>query len=745
VFNGIHFRVGLLLGASAVPFAASAQTASDAQPLVSAPADTAEQHNTAPGLDEVVVTAERRESKLQETPLAVTAISGTDLQKRGIANVQDLTLSVPGLSFGESLGEAHIAIRGIGGDNVGPGVDSRVAFYQDGVYIGRPTAQLGGMFDVERVEVLKGPQGTLYGRNATGGAINVLSRTPTDQATGYLRLSYGNYNALDLEGALSGPLTDTLSARVAVQDRRHDGYGTNLVNGAPVDDKSERSVRVSLRWKPTERLELLTSADYHRQHDNDFGQHFLGQANPAVGIRGLALGGSAALNSRDIQSDQTPFTRSEIWGVTETATYHFDWAQLKSITAYRNSNSHFLTDIDGTSVPLGYAETKEPAHQFTETLQLTGDIAQFHWLTGIDYFGETDDPQEIIPLNSAVTGGPLSLRQGFYQTGHLRTTAAAPYVRATYDLTSRLSLTVGGRYNYEKKRINDLFELDFSRAYSPLNPAIPVPPFPRSAAKSFSQFTPSAALSYKFSDRIFGYATYTEGFKSGGFNFGVAQPPFLPEKIKDYEAGLKTTLFDGHLRANIAGFYYDYSQLQVQIVRGTNSPIENAAAANIYGTELEITAQPVPNLKLDGSLSLLHSEYRDYHSANPDNAAAGVRDLSGHQLTQAPKYSSYLAAEYRWPIHEASLNLRGEYNYTARVYFTPFNERAVSQSGYGTANAFATYLASSGAWSVGLFARNLTDKQTVAQAYVSSQLFGFPVLGTFIPPRTYGVTLDLSF
>jgi iron complex outermembrane receptor protein len=180
-------------------------------------------------------------------------------------------------------------------------------------------------------------------------------------------------------------------------------------------------------------------------------------------------------------------------------------------------------------------------------------------------------------------------------------------------------------------------------------------------------------------------------------------------------------------------------------VRGTNSPIENAAAANIYGTELEITAQPVRNLTLDGSLSLLHSEYRDYHSSNPDNPAAGVQDLSGHQLTQAPKYSSYLAAEYRWPIHAAALNLRAEYNYTARVYFTPFNEAAVSQSGYGTANAFATYQAPSGAWSLGFFARNLTDKQAVAQAYVSSGLFGFPVLGTFIPPRTYGVKLDLSF
>ncbi|MHA3791760.1 TonB-dependent receptor [Sphingomonas sp. YL-JM2C] len=690
---------------------------------------------------DIVVTALRRETTLQKTPAAVAAISGEELQARGISDIQDLATAVPSVSFGQTIGQAHIAVRGIGSDVVTAGQDPRVAFYQDGVYIARPGAQLGGMFDVDRVEVLKGPQGTLYGRNATGGAVSVVSRKPTDTLEGYVRAGYGNYNAVTLDGAISGPLAETLTARIAGHFEHRDGYGKNLVTGKDIDDKREVALRGAIAWRPSDRLELLTTVDYFRESDNAFGLHYFNQGNPNVPVLGLKLGGLAARNSRDIYSDVDPKARTRSWGITEEISFDADWAKLRSITSYRKFKGFYLTDIDGTSVQLAYDKLFENAKQFSQEVQLDGEVDRFAWLVGALYFHEKNDGAgSEIPINSVVAGGPFSLRQAFLSIGDLKTESFSAYARVTFDATDWLKLTAGGRYNWEKKSISDVFQFDFSRPYVPGAPIIPIPPFPRSTSDSFSGFTPSATAELRLSPSVFAYFTYSQGFKSGGYNIGVAQAAFRPEKIKSYEAGVKTTTFDGRLKANLIGFHYDYSNLQVSQVRGQSTLVENAAAAKVDGIEAELIAEPVRGFSFGGNLSYLDAKYKDFLSIDPINVAAGPQDLSGNRLTQAPKISYALFAQGKWDVGDYTLTLRGDYNRIGLQYFTPFNNPIVAQDGYGVGSALARVESEAG-WSVEAYVRNIGNTKAIAQTYVSSGMFGFPVLGALIPPRTYGLTL----
>ncbi len=712
------------------------------------------QTDTAGTLKEITVTATRRATNLEKTPATVAALSGADLESRQITNLEGLAEAVPGVSFGGQLGEPNVAIRGIGANDVFPGDDPRIAVYQDGVYIARPTAQMGGLFDLERVEVLKGPQGALYGRNATGGAIIVISRQPTNMLSGYAHVSYGNYNTVDTDGAIGGLLSDTLAGRLAFQTANDDGYGRNITTGSPIDDENAASARASLRWRPTESSDFTLIYDYHREKDHGSALHLFGRAvggivysgSQIVPVLGTALGYPYLLNSRDVASNVDPYDRVTTRGATGTGHYDFGWAKLTSITSYRTDDARNQQAIGGTAAPLAYADLGENARQVSEELQLAGDAARLHWLGGLSYFHENNTPSVVNPFSLAVFGGPLQYAQGFFIGGVLRTRGLAAYAQATYDLTDRLSLTAAARYNDEAKTIDDTFQFDLSRPFAPGNPIIPIPPFPRHAQKNYYATTPSAGLQFKFSPAVFGYLTLTQGFKSGGFNLGVDQPAFQPEKIWSLEAGLKSTLLDGRLRLNAAAFGYRYTDLQVTILRNTTVDIENAARANMYGLDADFAAIPFGGWRIDGSLSLLHSKYEDYRTANPDDVTGAVQDLSGNQMTQAPKVAVNIGTQYTWQLHAGGqMTLRGEYSWVSRVYFTPFDEQDVSQRAHGRANAFLSYESTAGKWSVSAYVRNLTNDMAASQLSVSTGLLGFPITGPLEPPRTFGVKAGYEF
>lgn len=694
-------------------------------------------------LETVVVTAEKRQSDVQNTPLAISAISGEDMRDRQITDFQALSQSLPNVNFGQSTGNARIAIRGVGFDNITVGNEGRVAYHVDGVYLSRPAAALATFFDVDRIEVVRGPQGTLYGRNATGGAINVITQGPTDSLDGYLGVTVGNYGLLTTDAALGGPILDGISGRVAMQTVNRNGYGENLTNGLTVDNAQTRAVRSKVRIEPVDNIDVTLSGDYMKERDHAYGYHYFEPGNPLLAPAGIRFGGTVPADPRDMSSDSGPYNDREFYGFEADVHATFAGLDARSITAYRSSRYHSITDLDATSAPLTITDQVEKSHQFSQEFRLNRDFLAGNWLLGAYYFNENIFGDSAVPLNREIIGLPSLFTQGYFAGGTIHTNAYAVFGQARYRITDALAVSVGGRYSAEKKSIDEIYQFDVMRPYSSGNPVIPS----RSNADShsWSSFTPKGTLEFHPEDGLFFYATISKGFKSGGFNLGGFQAPFKPEELLDYEAGMKADWMGGRLRTNVSAFYYDYTNLQVSKVVGAVIVIENAAKAQVKGIEAEISALPLDNLRIDLNLALLDSRYDEFVTADPARPTLGALDLSGNDLSQAPSYTVNLAGQYTWPTQIGAFSLRGEANWVDRVYFTPFNLHYVSQPAHGMFNAFVNYESNDGHWTGTFFLRNVADKRVIATALVGSSLVGSPVIGTLEPPRTVGVQAMYHF
>ena len=738
---------GAALLALSLPGLAVAQQATPSDPVGTPEQSTPAADGSTPadqgGLADIVVTAQKRAENVQDIPIAITAVSGSTLAARQVTAVDQLATIAPSVNFGTYGGAARIAVRGIGFDTVNPGAEGRIAYHVDGVYISRPAAQLGTFFDVDRVEVLRGPQGTLYGRNATGGSINVVTRTPTDQPSGYANLTVGNFGRVAVEAALGGALVDGVSARIAVITNNRNGYGRNEYTGNDIDDANQRGARATVRIEPVDNLTIDLSADYYRENDHAYGIHYFGQYNPAVALRGAVLGGRPPSRLRDINSDFDPSNRRELYGFSGALSWNLGGATLKSITAARHSDYRVVTELDMTELPLSIFPFFEKANQFSQELQLSGDYGRSHWLVGAYFFDEHIFGGSQVARNLLVTGGANRLTNGYAAQGNTHTQAVAGFGQLDLALTDRLKLIAGARFNHETISIRDTFQLDFVRNYAPGAPIIPLPGFPRSDDTSNNKFTPKAGVQYEFGNAQ-AYATVSEGYKSGGYNLGVNVPAFRPENIWAYEAGVKLTTADRTVRANLAGFYYDYTNLQVSKVINSAVITENAASAALYGAELELTVLPARGFQIDGAFSYLHSEYKDFSSLDPARPTLGVLNLDGNRLTQAPKFTVNAGAQYTQPVGNGDLTLRGEMNYTSRVFFTAFNIDSVGQAPNAKFNAFLTWN-SRGPWTATAFIRNIGDRVTRANGLVSSAVYGSPITGSVSPPRTFGATLGYHF
>lgn len=713
--------------------------------------------------EEIIVTAQKRATNLQETAAAISVADGEDLREQQVTSIEGLAQTLPSVNFGQTTGNARIAIRGIGFDNTTVGNEGRVAYHVDGVYVARPAATLAGFYDIERVEVLRGPQGTLYGRNATGGAINVISRAPGKTMNGYFDATYGNYDLKKLEGAFGGPASDILSARFSFQAIDRDGYGKNLTNGRDVDDQSTIAVRGQLRFEPSNTFDLALSADYFHQDDHAYSFRYLGRGSltdlgstpplPGQELTGIRAGGTVPTDLRDSTSDSGPENRRTFWGLAANARFDMGWAELFSVTGYRGSKFQVLSDLDVTSARLTVYDQFEDADQFSQELRLAGEYSRGDWMIGGYYFDEslfggTRIPLDPVVLSRAPTLPPLSfLRQGYYGVGQLDTKAYALFGSARFELTDQFAVRLGVRYSDETKKIDEVLKFDFATPFPPFVPQFPPTPpgVRRQLETSSSSFTPSATIEYKANDDLFFYATYARGFKSGGFNLGVIQPPFAPEKITDYEAGVRADWLNGRLRTNISAFYYDYTNLQVTKIAGTVVTIENAANAVVRGIEAEIVVRPISRLRLDAAISLLDSEYRNYSTTDPARPALGVIEISGNDLSQAPSYTINVNASYTLPTDVGDFTLRAEGRWVDRVYFTQFNLDHVSQPAYSLFNAFLSWQSGTSGLRATAFIRNIGNEDIVSAGFVGSSLVGSPLLGSFEPPRTYGLTLGWTF
>ena len=754
-----------------------------------ASASAQEQAAAAPGegpaSSEIIVTAQKREQALSDVSLAVTAVGEDRLVESNTYNIESLQKLVPSVSFGNDFNFAKLFIRGVGLSSSLPGVDPSVAFHVDGMVVSLAQAQLGSMFDLERVEVLRGPQGTLYGRNATGGAVNLITAKPSGEIEGYARLTVGGPDLQFLgEAAVGGPLSEKIRGRVAMQVLKRDGYGVNELTGNDIDDANQFSTRAQVEFLPTETLSVLLSGEYHAEDDNSLAIKFrevsfpgvLTDANPAndglsaLGQRANADGSPAAFasNPRNLRTNFDPINDRDQWALAGIVTLDAtDDLTLKSLTSYRDFEAIFFHDFDMSSY-LGYplAQTGpirtsgnhwQPVfqNQFTQELQANLETGNLHLVSGLFYLDETIEVENHIGFDVLTNTDPYRVQFD----GSLGIEAWAAYANLTYDLSEQFSLKAGARYSWEERHLQNNAGLGSAA----LNQLV-LDPLQWDVSKSWDDFSPSLGVEFRPNDDWLLYGQWSRGFKSGTAEIGSTrkqsptQPlPFVdPEKIEAFELGSKYAA--GDLNFNLAVFYHQLDNGQFSLTRPIPVPpfftstLTNAAQSEAYGAEIDLLWRPATGFTIDASLAYLHSEFTEFFSKDPldpalfgpGGASVPDQDLSGNATRMSPKWSASIHPEYEIALDNGgTVSLGSNFAYKSKQYHTEFNDDRLAQEGYIMLDANVRYESPDGHFSANAWVQNLTDELVYAGSFSvsTSRAIG----GTLMPPRTFGLTLGYEF
>ncbi|WP_411819924.1 TonB-dependent receptor [Hyphococcus formosus] len=740
-----HLSLALLASTSVVVLASTGSHAHAEEAAASSYSD-----------DVIVITAQRRETTVATTGASVTALSASDLKDRTINNVEDLAMLSPSMHVSAFQGETQIYIRGIGYSSIIGGSDSSTALHTDGVYLSRSAAGIPAFLDVERVEVLRGPQGTLYGRNATGGSVNIVSKGPGDEFEAEFSALYGNYNRYQVFAAAGGPVTDSIGIRVALQKEGRDGF-TTLVR--PVDDplglgsvqddaedKDDWMGRVTIVATPSDNFKFTVRGDYYEADDAASVWHYFGAGTSTNPIYQALVPEDVRPEpySRTIGSDIEHFNKLRVWGVSGEAEWNIGEYSLKSLSSYRETRPLNRNDLDASPV-FGVDQLRlEDHHQFSQELQLSSpEYDRFNFILGAFYFREENfiRNEYYLPFTEDLFLLPPDPVCCLLElNGETETTAFAFFGEGNIHITDRLDLVVGARYSEEKRDGANL--VLFRDA-----PATIFDNVAEFDEATFDSFTPKAGLNYKLNDDVFLYFTASKGFKSGGFNPGSYQnEPFLPEQIWAYEGGAKIALFDRRAQANMSFFYYDYTDLQVQDVENNNVVIRNAAEARVMGFELESTWALHENFSLDANMTWLDAEFTGGALPDPKFPALGVQDLDGKSLPKAPSVKLALGAEYSVPVGNNGLfRLRGDYAWQDEVFFTAFNVDLVREGAYSWGKMRATYEHNGGQWSLSAFVDNISNEEVASNIIFNGDIIGSTQTGNLAPPRTYGVQFGIRY
>jgi iron complex outermembrane recepter protein len=714
------------------------------------------------GLDEIVVTATRRSAALIDTPASISAIGSDALKPGGVQDISDLAQEVPNMSVGNQFGVNRTFIRGIGLTSIDLGADGAVAFLQNGAQIPLPAEQLSGFYDLDRVEVLRGPQGTLYGRSATAGVVDMITKKPTDDVEGYANVTFGNYADKLFEGAIGGPITDIISARIAANIEKRDGFGHNLFTGTQIDDRDAQAVRASIRIKPQDKLVIDLIADYSHENDNDYAFHYFGPTTTTnAGLPAVALFGASTIfnccgtsnpDLRNIWSSVDPTNKRHGLGGTAIVDYSPDDWDFKSITAYRNYNRFNADDLAVSNADIyGRNNYDETSQSYSQDFTVSKNALGIEWLAGLNYFHERRFGSVYVPttgLGVTLTGGdctPLvagaptacnSQDSGEYlQEGAVVSNAWGIFLQGTKVFDEYWSLTLGGRFSHEERSGTGSFI--FTAEGADIN---------TDQSADWNAFTPKLLLEYHVNPDLLLYGSINRGFKSGVINIGSENPVINPEYVWAYETGLKLKALDNRLEFTTAAFFYDYKDLQVGFVN-QQSVVEtvNAASAHNYGLETELVAKLIPHLQINLAATYLSAKYTSFTNSYYGDNFAPV-NVSGNYLDNAPPYTARLGLTYDVPLGTAGqLLLRAEDAYQGRVYFTEFNNSDATQPGYGMVNASAGWESADKHWTTTVWVRNAADKFAIANDIISAPLYANVRVGTLMPPRTYGVTFGYQF
>ena len=745
----LELKRGVAVGALAAAGLAAPALAQDAGQSADA-ADTA----AATGVEDIIVTAQRRAESLQDVPMSITAVTAKDITAGAIRGIEEIAGRTPGFTVTAfNIAQPRLFIRGIGTTDDGAAQDASVAVFQDDVYIARGAGQAFEFLDVERIEVLRGPQGTLYGKNVVGGLVNVISRRPSRTFEAAGEMSYGNYDAIDLRGYASGPVSDTLAASISGVHRSRDGFARNIRLGRDLENLDLFALRGQLLWTPTPDVDVLLAVDYSDHEDN--GQSRKGEGPFTRPPFGSVTAVQSNDNPRESESPRLTFQNRRIFGSLGRIDWRSEAGTLTSITAYRNSKVNLGDAFTGIgSPPYPVLDTlnieREDADQFSQEVRFASEPFLNDRVTaivGLYYLKEDVDRTEIADLISVLGSripalGGLTGVSGSFQIASTESIGA--FASVTVDITDRLAVTGGIRYTDETKDIQTSV-----RSISDIDGIIAAPPteeYNITGRQGWDAFTPRFAVTYEVSDALNLYASYARGFKSGGFQGQAptaiaASTPFDPEYASSYEIGVKGRLFDNRLTFALSAHHTDYDDLQVrQNAQRPEDPlpilrITNAGAARARGIELDVTARPTNWLSLWGSYGYLDAEYVDLIDT------AGV-DRSGNRLIYAPENTYNIGGEIDLPVNERTRAfVRADYRWQDQFFFDPANDAVNTQPGYGLLNAWLGMRFADSRVVAELWGKNLTNR-----LYRTSNI---PFLGdrfvTFGPPRTYGVRVRVSY
>ena len=703
------------------------------------------------GLQEIVVTAQRREEHLQNVPISVAAVSAETLQQVGITDTMHLDEVVPNLSMTRVATYELPRIRAVGNTNTSPGAENSVSTYIDGVYLASPSASLLALNNIERIEVLEGPQGTLFGRNATGGLIQIITRDPQQAFSGDVHVGLGNYMTpsadLYVTGGISGSLAADFAAVLSSQDQ---GWGTNFVSGRGTE-RIDRDIALRNKWKLD--LGSDTTVTLALDYENLYIRNYLftPPANyPPALYRGAPLSPYPPVRygtPYDVDTDTQNDSYVRGGGASVTAHHGLDDLDLVSITSYRDSYVTAPVDGDQGPEPFASVPTDRGNHNYSQEFQVNSNkAARLKWTAGLYYFNAFYDVDPQGTLGTAYgspTSGQLAYNKG-------QTISYAGYAQAVYEVLPDTHLTGGVRYLYEKR--------DATFLYANVKPTGSV--FSPAAGASVSYDKPiyHAVLDHQFTPDVLGYISYSTGWKSGGYNLSYAAPnpgatvPYRPETLSSYELGFKSELFDHKLRVNSSAFYYNYTNIQVlQYNSAGSSSITNGASAKVIGLEGDAEYRVTTALSLKANVGYTNSRFDQYDNAqffddlNPASRGYLVGSLgsaAGNRLPLAPVVTGDVGATYSLPSGAyGNFSFAGNTYYSGGWYSDPNNE--FRQPAYVLTNVSSTWTSLSDKYSVRLWCDNVADKYYVVQWTVVPKAF----VGGVSPgaPRTYGVTVGMKF
>jgi iron complex outermembrane receptor protein len=695
-------------------------------------------------LDDIIITGTKEgEVNLQEVPAAITVFDQQKIKDSVIRDIGDLRLQTPGMNMTRNGQATRLYLRGIGTNLDFIGSDPSVTVHVDGVYQSRTTTVLDDFLDVERVEVLRGPQGTLYGRNSTGGTINVITRLPDAEPYAKVSAELGSYSLYDFGAAVSGGLgSDYVIGSLAIAKTEHDPYVKNT-NPNGIDgllDDNSLSTRGSLQFLFGNKGKLILRGDYSE----------IDRATGAYKPTLLDTDGSTDALAPQVDlpeddwemniSSNNPFFQSEYWGGSAELSFKITPKfEVVSLTAYRDLDFQTQEDTDGSNIELLFTQLEETQDQVSEELRFHYKDDRMSLVTGFYYLQEeqaTDTRVNYLLWGPSVTFDASN-----------ETTAYAVFSQGTYAVSNQLNVTLGLRYSDEKKKYNNVSTfLNF--------PTLPVPNVvPRynlSDTQSWDAWSPKLSLDYLLADNHMIYGTVSRGFKSGGYNMAsgsVSTAQFDPEYVWAYEVGSKAMMFENSLRSNLALFYYDYTDLQVQdFVQAGVLSIRNAAEATIQGFEIENQWYPTYDWLIDANYSFLDATYDNFVTKD---AAQNILDASGDYLIASPRHKANIGVQYFTEAESGSVYYRVEYAWQSEQHFTAPNQEVSRQRAYGLVNASVGYESFDEHWEVQAYVKNLTD-----EAYsLSSREFpaapppvgaGVGVTKDINPPLTLGVEVTYN-